>query len=84
MEKQDQNIDAVEQRDSISQGRRQLLKKAGWAIPIIAATPLLNTATAVSTTNCDELERRLNETDDDNEFEAILRQLRENNCIREG
>ena len=39
-------------RGSVS--RRSLLR-AGWVIPVIAVTPLMNTASAMSTVNCDNL-----------------------------
>ena len=84
MENQDQKLDAVERRESISRGRRQLLKKAGWAIPVIAATPLLNTATAVSATNCDDLWLRLREAQanqDEKLAQELMIKLREGNCL---
>jgi hypothetical protein len=34
--------------------RRSLLR-AGWALPVIAATPLMNTASAMSAFNCDRM-----------------------------
>ena len=42
----------------VSKGRRALLR-AGWAIPVIAATPLMNTASAVSSVNCANLQAKL-------------------------
>jgi len=37
-----------------SVNRRSLLK-AGWILPVIAITPLMNTASAMSTVDCDAL-----------------------------
>ncbi len=51
--------DAPEINDqSTSLGRRALLR-AGWAIPVIAATPLMNTASAMSSVNCANLQSKL-------------------------
>ena len=46
--------------ENVSKGRRSLLK-AGWAIPVIAATPLLNTAAALSSSNCGDLYAQMDE-----------------------
>ena len=42
---------------SVSRGpvSRRALLRAGWVIPVIAVTPLMNTASAMSTVNCDNL-----------------------------
>ena len=34
---------------------RRALLKAGWILPVIAITPLMNTASAMSTVDCDAL-----------------------------
>ncbi|MFK7846443.1 MAG: hypothetical protein AB8G77_14185, partial [Rhodothermales bacterium] len=34
---------------------RRALLRAGWVLPVIAVTPLLNTASAMSAVNCDGL-----------------------------
>ena len=34
---------------------RRVLLKAGWILPVIAITPLMNTASAMSTVDCDAL-----------------------------
>ena len=34
---------------------RRTLLKAGWILPVIAVTPLVNTASAMSTVDCDAL-----------------------------
>lgn len=39
-------------RNAIS---RRALLRAGWVIPAIAVTPLMNTASAMSTVSCDNL-----------------------------
>ena len=38
---------------------RRALLKAGWVVPVIAATPLMNTASAVSSVNCANLQAKL-------------------------
>lgn len=50
-----EHVNENRQEDSNVEGvskNRRLLLKAGWTIPVIAATPLLNTASAVSTADC--------------------------------
>ncbi len=34
---------------------RRVLLKAGWILPVIAVTPLINTASAMSSVDCDSL-----------------------------
>ena len=34
---------------------RRVLLKAGWILPVIAVTPLVNTASAMSSVDCDSL-----------------------------
>ena len=84
MDKFEPKSSTKENLETISKGRRQLLKKAGWAIPVIAATPLLNTATAVSATNCDDLWLRLREAQanqDEKLAHELMIKLREGNCL---
>lgn len=38
---------------------RRALLKAGWIVPAIAVTPLMNTASAQSTVNCANLQSKL-------------------------
>ena len=38
---------------------RRALLKAGWVVPAIAATPLMNTASAMSSVNCANLQAKL-------------------------
>ncbi len=43
------------QETAASTINRRMLLKAGWLIPVIAVTPLINTASAISTVDCDSL-----------------------------
>ena len=60
MEIHDQKHSPVESAEKVSKGRRMLLK-AGWTIPVIAATPLINTAVALSSNDCGDMYARLDE-----------------------
>lgn len=64
---------------------RRALLKAGWVVPAIAVTPLMNTATAASTVNCDTLleKRELHRANGDKDaYDDIMRKLHENGCFR--
>ena len=49
------NESSVEEKISRSPMSRRALLRAGWVIPAIAVTPLMNTASAMSTVDCDNL-----------------------------
>ncbi len=49
-----ENAEKLQATANTTINRRTLLK-AGWLIPVIAVTPLINTASAVSTVDCDSL-----------------------------
>ena len=55
------NNDISPVKSEIVSKNRRLLLKAGWTIPVIAATPLLNTAAALSQANCAGLYAQLDE-----------------------
>lgn len=62
---------------------RRALLRAGWVIPVIAATPLLNTASAMSTVNCDALLERRNmhrKNGDRDSYNDIQAKLDANGC----
>ena len=52
------NADKQNATEKKSVSRRALLK-AGWVVPAIAITPLMNTASAMSTVNCTNLQSKL-------------------------
>ena len=67
---------------NVSQGRRALLR-AGWAIPVIAATPLMNTASAVSSVDCAALQTRLLQHISDGDADAandIINKMIQGGC----
>ena len=62
---------------------RRAMMRAAWALPVIAAVPLLNTASAMSAYNCDRNYRRLLdalESGDRDGASAIRAELRANGC----
>jgi hypothetical protein len=67
---------------STSLGRRALLR-AGWAIPVIAATPLMNTASAMSAVNCANLQTKLYKHINSGDYDAasdIVAKMIEGGC----
>ena len=63
--------------------RRAVLKKAGWALPVIAAAPLLNTASAMSSVNCGNLQTKLSKHINNGDYDAandILHKIIDNGC----
>ncbi len=63
--------------------RRAILKKAGWALPVIAAAPLLNTASAMSSDNCGGLQDKLAKHINNGDYDAandILVKIIDNGC----
>ena len=82
MEKLDQDRSPVVNRESVSKGRRRLLK-AGWAVPVIAATPLLNTAVALSANDCPDLYGQMDAAraaGDKTLYQSIKRRAQEAGC----
>ena len=82
MEHIERNEAIVAESGGISMGRRTLLK-AGWTVPVIAATPLLNTASAMSSVNCAALQDRLFKHISDGNAEAankIISRMIEGGC----
>ncbi|MFK7845550.1 MAG: hypothetical protein AB8G77_09620 [Rhodothermales bacterium] len=77
-------LDNTSQEQSAkSVSRRSILKKAGWALPVIAATPLLNTASAMSAVNCAGLQDKLSKHVNNGDYEAandILVKIIDNGC----
>ncbi|MEZ4699272.1 MAG: hypothetical protein R2834_02995 [Rhodothermales bacterium] len=62
---------------------RRAMLRAGWALPVIAAVPLLNTASAMSAYNCDRnLQRFLDALASGDKTTAanIRKELQANNC----
>ncbi len=62
---------------------RRALLRAGWVLPVIAVTPLLNTASAMSTVNCDGLlaKRDMHRKNGDRKaYDAIQQKLDANGC----
>lgn len=62
---------------------RRTLLKAGWILPAIAVTPLMNTASAMSTVDCNALlaELELHKQNRDRDaFNAVRTKLHENGC----
>lgn len=80
----DTGHDAAPQKEDqkVSLGRRALLK-AGWTVPVIAATPLLNTASAMSSVNCANLQAKLIKHINDGDLDSandILGKIISNGC----
>lgn len=70
------------EQNSKSVSRRALLK-AGWILPVIAATPLVNTASAMSAVNCANLQDKLAKHVQSGDFDAasdILGKIIDNGC----
>ena len=62
---------------------RRALIKAGWILPVIAVSPLINTASAMSSVNCNDLLNQLEthkQNGDRDAYNAVRTQLRENGC----
>lgn len=62
---------------------RRAMMRAAWALPVIAAVPLLNTASAMSAYNCDRnLQRMLDalQSGDRSGAAAIRAELQANGC----
>lgn len=55
MDKQASDMGEMEQGQHSKSFNRRALLKAGWIIPAIVVTPLMNTASAQSTVDCDNL-----------------------------
>ena len=75
--------DLTSQEQSPKPVSRRVLLKAGWALPVIAATPLLNTASAMSTVNCAGLQAKLSKHVNSGDYDAandILVKIIDNGC----
>ncbi len=75
--------DHTSQEQSTKSVSRRALLKAGWALPVIAATPLLNTASAMSTVNCANLQSKLSKHVNNGDYDAandILVKIIDNGC----
>ena len=62
---------------------RRALLRAGWALPVIAATPLLNTASAMSAVNCANLQAKLSKHVSNGDYDSandILVKIIDNGC----
>lgn len=62
---------------------RRALLRAGWALPVIAATPLLNTASAMSAVNCANLQAKLSKHVANGDYDSandILVKIIDNGC----
>lgn len=69
-----------EERKTVS---RRALLRAGWALPVIAATPLLNTASAMSAVNCANLQQKLSKHVSNGDYKSandILVKIIDNGC----
>ena len=76
-------IENTSQKQSAKLVSRRTLLRAGWAIPVIAATPLLNTASAMSAVNCTNLQAKLTKHVNNGDFDAasdILGKIIDNGC----
>ncbi len=77
-------VDNTSQETNSKSVSRRALLKAGWALPVIAATPLLNTASAMSSTNCAGLQAKLAKHVNNGNYDAandILVKIIENGCM---
>ena len=63
------NAENVNSNETKSVSRRALLK-AGWIVPAIAVTPLMNTASAISTVNCANMQSKLYKHINNGDYEA--------------
>ena len=62
---------------------RRALIKAGWILPVIAATPLVNTASAMSSVNCANLQDKLAKHVASGDYDSasnILGKIIDNGC----
>ena len=62
---------------------RRALVKAGWVLPVIAVTPLMNTASAMSAVDCNDLLQQLDDARRDKDrakYDAVRRKIKENGC----
>ena len=62
---------------------RRALLRAGWTLPVIAATPLLNTASAMSAVDCANLQAKLSKHVASGDYESannILIKIIDNGC----
>jgi hypothetical protein len=76
----DEQLLDVAEKKAIS---RRAMLRAGWALPVIAAVPLLNTASAMSAYNCERnLQRFLDalQSGDRQGAAAIRAELQANGC----
>ncbi|MDZ4701934.1 MAG: hypothetical protein SH809_19645 [Rhodothermales bacterium] len=75
----DQLLHAAEKK---AFSRRSMLR-AGWALPVIAAMPLMNTASAMSAFNCDRMFDKMIDSINSGDVEKAqktLQQLLDNGC----
>jgi len=63
------NAENVNTNEKKSVSRRALLK-AGWVVPAIAITPLMNTASAMSTVNCTNMQSKLTKHINNGDYKA--------------
>ena len=63
------NAENVNTNETKSVSRRALLK-AGWVVPAIAITPLMNTASAMSTVDCVNLQAKLTKHINNGDYKA--------------
>ena len=62
---------------------RRALVKAGWILPVIAVTPLMNTASAMSAVDCDDLLLQLDaarKNHDRAAYDTIRQKIKDNGC----
>lgn len=72
----------IERAEKKAFSRRSMLR-AGWALPVIAATPLMNTASAMSAFNCDRMFDKMIDSinaGDVEKAQKTLQQLLDNGC----